>query len=365
LKHLVLLGAGHAHIHVLAALAAAPLPRCRVTLVSPYAELVYSGMVPGFVAGHYRLDECVIPVAALAAAAQAAFVPGAATAIDAAARRLTLAGGDSVSYDALSVDTGPVLDRDAIPGAAEHALFVRPMERFVQLWGSLLARAARRALDIVVVGRGAAGVELSMALQYRLGAAARVSVLTGGPPLLEGHGEPVRQRASRAMKRCGIAVLHDRCAAIDANHVRLGGGSSLPCDAPLIAVGGSAPSWLRRSGLALDPQGFVATVETLQSASHPEVFAAGDVASRADAPRPKSGVYAVRAGPPLALNLRRFVMGEPLRPYVPQPRSLNLLACGARRAIASYGDWSAEGRWVWWWKNAIDRAFVRRFNRAA
>jgi NADH dehydrogenase FAD-containing subunit len=133
------------------------------------------------------------------------------------------------------------------------------------------------------------------------------------------------------------------------------------CDAPVLAIGTGAPAWLRASGLALDEQGFVATGATLQSASHAEVFAAGDVASRADAPRPKSGVYAVRAGPPLALNLRRFVAGGELEPYVPQPRSLNLLSCGARRAIASYGDWSAQGRWVWWWKDWIDRGFVKRF----
>jgi len=115
------------------------------------------------------------------------------------------------------------------------------------------------------------------------------------------------------------------------------------------------------SGLALDETGFIATGATLQSSSHPEVFAVGDVATRSDAPHPKSGVYAVRAGPPLALNLRRFVAGGHLVRYLPQPRSLNLLACGERYAIGSWGDWSFEGRWVWWWKDRIDRAFVARY----
>jgi selenide,water dikinase len=146
--------------------------------------------------------------------------------------------------------------------------------------------------------------------------------------------------------------------------VVLGGGGRLACDAPIVAIGSSAPAWLRDSGLALDADGFVATGATLQSGSHPEVFAAGDVASRVDAPRPRSGVYAVRAGPPLALNLRRFLAGGALQPYRPQPRALNLLSCGARYAIASWGPWSAEGRWVWWWKDRIDRGFVARLRRA-
>jgi pyridine nucleotide-disulfide oxidoreductase family protein len=363
LKQLVLLGGGHAHIHVLQDLARLALPACQVTLVSPFDDFVYSGMVPGFVAGHYRLDDCRIPLARLATAAKVRFVVDQATGLDAASRSVALAGGQTLRYDVLGIDTGPVMDRDSIPGAREHALFVRPMERFVQLWGSLLQLAQHRSLSIVVIGAGAGGVELAMALQYRLGERARVTLLTGGPPVLADHSPAVQQRGVEALKRLAITVLRDSCREIDAAHVRLASGARLVCDAPLLAIGTSAPAWLRDSGLALDAQGFVATTATLQSASHPEVFAAGDVATRADAPRPKSGVYAVRAGPPLALNLRRFVAGGQLEPYVPQPRSLNLLSCGARRAIASYGDWSAEGRWVWWWKDWIDRGFVKRFNR--
>ena len=112
-----------------------------------------------------------------------------------------------------------------------------------------------------------------------------------------------------------------------------------------------------------DGRGFVATGATLQSMSHPEVFAVGDVATRSDSPHPRSGVYAVRAGPPLLANLRRSVEGGPLAPHRPQRRTLNLISCGARRAIAAWGGWSAEGRWAWWWKDRLDRAFVARYGR--
>jgi selenide,water dikinase len=156
-------------------------------------------------------------------------------------------------------------------------------------------------------------------------------------------------------------VLEEPCREISASHVQLGGGARLACDAPVVALGTSPPPWLATSGLALDEAGFIATGPTLQSLSHPEVFAAGDVAARPDAPHPRSGVYAVRAGVPLAFNLRRFTAGGALQAYRPQRHSLNLLACGDGRAIGSWAGWTFEGRWVGAWKDRIDRAFVARF----
>lgn len=362
MKHLVLIGGGHAHVHVLRDFAASLLPAARVTLVSADPQLVYSGMVPGHLAGHYRFDQITIPLMPMAAAAGMRFVEAAATAVDAAARTVTLSDGETLSYDVLSLDCGGVIDPDAIPGAREHALFVRPMRPFVQHCAAVIEGAQAAPQAIVVVGGGAGGVELAMALQHRLKAQARLSLVTGGPPPLAAYPAHVQARARRALRRRGITLFEDSVERIADGHVLLGQhGGRLACDAAIVAIGTSAPPWLRGSGLALDERGFVATSATLQSLSHAEVFAAGDMASRPDAPRPKSGVFAVRAGPPLALNLRRFVGGGDLERHTPKKRSLNLLSCGERYAIASWGAWSAEGRWVWWWKDRIDRGFVRSF----
>ena len=215
------------------------------------------------------------------------------------------------------------------------------------------------------IGGGAAGFELALAVQHRFSRGgeerARVSLVTGGPKPLDGHAPGVIARAARALRQRRITVFEDSCTRIEAGRVHLANGARLACDAPLLATGASAPPWLRESGLQLDDGGFVATGPTLQSLSHPEVFAAGDVASRLDAPHAKSGVYAVRAAPALALNLRRFVAGGALEPHQPPQRTLYLLSCGERRAIASWGQWSAQGRWVWWWKDRIDRGFVAQY----
>ena len=361
MKHLLLLGGGHAHVHVLRAFAQDPLAGVRVTLVSPFPRQMYSGMVPGLVAGHYAVDECVIPLAPLAQRARAEFIESSAVRLDAAARQVTLANAQVMSYDVLSVDTGPVMDRDAIPGAREHGLFVRPIDHFARMWDLLLASAELHGLSVAVIGAGAAGVELALAIQYRLADRARINLVTGGPEPLAEYPVPVQALARAALRRQGITVIEDSCAQITAQHVHLGGGTRLQCDAPVLAIGSSAPAWLAGSGLALDQHGFIATALTLQSTSHPEVFAAGDVASSVALQRPKSGVFAVRAGPPLALNLRRYLGAAALQEHLPKLRSLNLLACGRRSAIVAWGSWSAQSALAWYWKDWIDRRFVAKY----
>jgi pyridine nucleotide-disulfide oxidoreductase family protein len=364
MKNLVLLGGGHAHLHVLHQWARTPIAGLNVTLVSPFERQIYSGMVPGWLAGHYQLDDCSIALSPLASRANMRFLVTSATAIDVAAKEVRTAGGETLHYDWLSVDTGSVMNRDAIPGAREHALFVRPMEHFVRLSDSLVGLAESRILAVVVIGGGAAGVELALALQHRLQDQVRVSLVTGGTPPLPSHPPSVQTRAMAVLRAARITVLQERCVEIASNQVVLANGARLACDAPLAAWGSSAPPWLSDSGLALDEAGFIQTQSTLQSISHPDVFAVGDVASRVDAQHPKSGVYAVRSGPPLFKNLQRSAQGQPLLPHQPQTKSLNLLACGDRYALASWGNWSTQGAWVWHWKDWIDRRFVRQFRPA-
>ena len=245
--------------------------------------------------------------------------------------------------------------------SSDLGLFVRPIEHFTRLWDQLLALAEQRGLSVAVIGGGAAGVELALAMQYRLKDRARVSLITGGPAPLNTYPAPVQVRVRQALRRLGVTVLEDSRTQITEQHLHLARGTRLQCDAPVLAIGNSAPVWAAGSGLALDAQGFIATGMTLQSTSHPEVFGAGDVATNSALNHPKSGVFAVRAGPPLAFNLRRHLGGGELMPHAPKLRSLNLLACGRRSAIASWGSWSAEGPWAWYWKNYIDRKFIARY----
>jgi NADH dehydrogenase FAD-containing subunit len=191
-----------------------------------------------------------------------------------------------------------------------------------------------------------------------------LALVTGGDEPLAGYAPGVMAKGAAALQRHRIAILREQAVEVQARHLVLRNGARLSCDAAVLATGAEAPAWLRGSGLALDERGFVCTGPTLQSTSHAEVFAVGDVAARVDVAHPRSGVYAVRAGPPLVLNLRHLAAGAPLQPHRPQQRTLNLISCGERRAIVSWGRFNAQGRWAWWWKDRIDRSFVARYSRS-
>lgn len=356
MKRLVLLGGGHAHVHALKSLADSPIADCEVTLVSPFDRQVYSGMLPGWVAGHYDLQDCVIPLAPLARAANIRFRQTAATHIDAAARRVRCADGSELDFDVLSIDTGTAFDPAAIDGAAEHALLVRPIEQFITRW-----QAARERLQpgdpVVMVGGGAAGIELLLAMHHAL-PQCRFALISAANTL----PGTVGPRLARILKARGITLYPATAAQrIFADRVVLTDGREVESACTIVAIGATAGFLIPAPGLARDERGFIETNHFLQSTSHPRIFAAGDCASMAGHPRPRSGVYAVRAGPPLIANIRKMLRDEPLVPYAPQTRSLYLISTGNRHAIGSWGTWSWEGAWVWRWKDRIDRAFMTRY----
>ncbi len=354
MRRVLLLGGGHAHAWVLLQLIGAPLGDARVTLVTPRRRHMYSGMLPGLVAGHYALDECVIDLASLAARAGAGVVYDRVTGIDPRRRVVRTERSGELGYDSCSLNVGSLPAYGGVPGAAEHALPAKPFEPFVEAWTRLRERERGRgaALRLAVVGAGAAGVELAMAMAYALGG--------GGVALYSEHPAfppALGRRVARALVRAGVELLPATpVEALEPGPVVVATGERRPFDA-VVWTGGAAPlPWFADTGLALDAAGFVLVDETLRSVSQPEVFAVGDSATLRDAPHPKSGVFAVRHAPVLARNLR----GETRR-YAPQRRSLALLSCGARYAIANWNGMSAEGAWAWRWKDRIDRRWIARF----
>ncbi len=329
------------------------LASAHVSLVVPFPRPVPAGRLAGFVAGHHSVDEGSVLLPDLANAANVQFVLAQPTALNVAERTVTLADGRVMGYDVLSLDTGPVMNRDAIPGARGRALFVRPIEHFAQLWGGLLQLAAERALSVVVLGGDALAVELALALQCRLNTQARVSLVTGGAAPLAERSAAVQQHGRAALKRLGVTVIEDACTDITAAHVVLRGGGRLVCDAPIAAWAPDAPTWLADSGLALDAHGFVLTGPTLQSSSHPAVFAVGELVSRADL-SPGQGLNAAQAASTLSTNLRRHVSTGQLMRHSFTSHVVDFVSCADRRAIVSWGDYTAEGRWVWRVKNWLD-----------
>lgn len=371
MKRLLLLGGGHAHVKLLADLVTHPLPGWELHLVSPYRRQIYSGMLPGWVAGHYPIEACAIPLDRLAARGAVTFHETSAIALDLAQQSVHCTDGSTPNFDLLSIDTGPMLALAALPGATQHALPVRPIEHFIAAWPSVVERVVdqRGRFDLLLLGAGAAGIELAFAIQHRAyqegWSHLRLAVVGSEDHPLPGAPTATRRRAARLMAE---RVIHwqgsRRATRLEEHRLHFDAAPPLDFNACLIATGAAAPPWPAAAGLATDDQGFIRVNRSLQSLSHPNVFAAGDVAAYAD-PRPKSGVYAVRAGPALARNLRAFCEGRPMTPWIPQTRALYLISTGDHHALATWGGWSWSGRWVWRWKDRIDRGFVRGFGAEA
>ncbi len=375
--HLVLLGAGHAHIQVLKALAKARLKvtdpanpnaivDARITVVSPYASLAYSAMIPGWMAGHYNLADCEIPVRPLADAAKAQWVQSKVVSINRDKKTVALLDGQVLSYDFLSINTGPIANVESIIDARDHGILLRPLEQFVAQWETVCAEissqvSAEKHAHIVVIGGGATGIEIALAAHHhfsRPGFYVGVTLISGESNF-PNAAEPLLAEALRVE---GVSIMRgQRVTKLSAGTVHLEGGGAVSASYIFIAAGTAAAPYLRASGLDCDAHGFVRTNDSMQCINDAAIFAAGDCASMDDAPYQKSGVFAVRAGAPLAANLVCAIQGAKLKAYQPTLSARYLISTGAKHAIAVNGESCSSGRWVWYWKNWIDRRFVAKY----
>jgi selenide, water dikinase len=364
---LVLVGGGHAHVHVLKSFGMRPVPGVRVTLIARDVETPYSGMLPGYVAGHYRFDECHIDLMRLARFAGARLIHDEAVGLDRVRREVLCRDHPPIRYDVVSLDIGSAPRRDEVPGAAEHTVAVKPIDRFAQRWEALIDRAASHGRPrLAVVGGGAGGVELALAARHRLApllaAPPDITLVTRGA-LLPSHNRRVRGKFARILVARGVRIIAENpVVRAEPRQLILADGGALGFDEALWVTEAAAASWLADTGLALDAEGFVETDEYLRAANDASIFAAGDIAAMRGHPREKAGVYAVRAGPPLAENLRRTLTGRPLKRGVPQRRALALIGTGDGRAVASRGGFATEGAAVWRLKQWIDRRWMRGYS---
>ena len=368
-QRLLLVGGGHAHVFVLEAFARMPEPGLSIILVSKDRLTPYSGMLPGHLAGAYAREEIHLDLGRLARACGAELVLDEAIGFHTDAKQVRLKSGKTLSYDILSIDIGITPDLSGIAGADEHALAVKPIGNLLAQWDRLVDEAVKPEgpRRFAIVGGGVAGICLAFAISSFLRAAVSMPTqvilisASASPEINPG----MAQRIERALQRHGIK-RHDNDAvtAIDPAGVTLASGRQVPADAVLVSTRAAPPTAIRSTGLAKDPNGFLATGPTLQVLDEKDIFAAGDCATMVAHPRPKAGVFAVRQGPVLARNLRRAVRGEALEAYIPQRDHLVLIATGDGRAIGGRGRLIAfEGRLAWRAKDWLDRSFMRRFSR--
>ena len=379
-RHLVLVGAGHAQLDLLAAMRSRPLADWDASLITPQPVFSYSGMLPGIMAGSIPPADAQVPVAAIARAAGLRVHEASVLGMDAQARRLTLSNGDTVGFDLLSLDVGSSTLGLDTPGAAKYAFpmrpFVRALDLLTQLDAAMLALPRWADVPVVIVGAGAAGVEIAFALRERIRAAGRVPRVTlvdatavDGLPL-SGFNEQSRRVAGDALRRRDIALISGRVTQVRADSVDVANGRA-SCVLPSLATawisGPAAHAWLARSGLACDSRGYPLAQSTLALNESGSIFGGGDCITLRDAvDTPKAGVYAVRMAPVLAHNVIATARALPAdQRYVPQRDFLALLSTGDGRAILRWRGIALESRWAQWLKSRIDQRYLARYRTLA
>lgn len=375
IKKLILAGAGHAHIDLLRQLAKDYLQGVDITLISAQPETIYSGMLPGWMAGHYNLDEISIDIVELCRRASVSLIQCPIVAIDADMQIVTTTNNYSYGYDLLSLNTGADTDlswlnsesidieNDSIPKANDDVIAIRPLHEFTQQWQQIVEDAKQSThYRLAIVGAGAAATELVMAAQFALQQInpAHKVYLVCGEHLLSGFDSRFRAKVIKQLDRHNIEIIYARATNYSEGNLFTTDATSaeLLVDKVIAATGVTGSSWTKHTDLSTVDNGFIAVNEWQQSSSHSNVFAVGDVSTRVDKQVAHSGVHAVFGGKIAADNLFAYLEDRSLQSYHPKNRNLYLLSCGDKYAIGSWGRFSLQGYWVWQLKRYIDKRFV-------
>ena len=401
MKNLVLIGGGHSHAITLRRLGMQPLAAdIRLTLITNVIDTPYSGMLPAYIGGYYNFQECHINLTNLAKFAQADLVLDEAINLDLANKQVRCQKHAPIDFDWLSIDIGST--PAAIANADQHIIPIKPVPNFLKHWHQFLTELEaspiprEQPLRIGIIGGGAGGVELSLAVKIRIEAILRsqelpVSMLEihlfhRQSMLMTGYPSNVGKKMERILKQQGIYIhLCETVNKVESSQIQqitnslldskliiCESGLSLVCDRVFWVTSAIAPNWIRDSGLATDQKGFILINDKLQSISNPSVFATGDIATNVSHPRPKAGVFAVRQGEPLFHNLQRITSQQPLRSFYPQKRYLSLIGVGYgtqsnRKKLQAIAVWDrlciGSSNLLWRWKESIDRKFMQLFER--
>jgi pyridine nucleotide-disulfide oxidoreductase family protein len=375
-KKLLLIGGGHSHAIVLRSHLKNPLPHINLSLISENFDTPYSGMLPGHIAGFYNHEECHINLQHLTNLAKAKFYIDRVINLDLKNNQVICKNLPPIDFDILSIDIGSTPATITVAGAAEYAIAAKPVRTLLAEWEKLCNQIQdyQSPLRIGIVGGGTGGVELALAMQAKLGNEKELEIhlFNRDRTLMSSSHVSVQKLMKNCLLQRNIKLhlgetvskleKQEEQRAKDTIHLTCESGLNLECDRIFWVTEASAPQWLKTTRLTTNKKGFILVSDTLQSLSHPHIFASGDIATMTNHPRPKAGVFAVRQGKPLFNNLQRYILGKTLKNYIPQRDYLSLIGTGNGKAVANRGNFTLPpSRLLWLWKDWIDRKFMQQF----
>lgn len=369
-RHIVLLGVGHTNAHIVRMWAMNPLPDTDLTCISDGGVATYSGFLPAVLAGQLPPEAMEIDLVRLCAAAGARLITDPVIGLDRQRNLLLFSERPPVPYDVLSIGIGSVPQMPTAGADTPSLLTIKPMRSFIDRLTTAVESCSNQQgpLRVVVVGGGAAGVEVTQCLPARLksltSADVHVTLVNRGKELMPGCAAGTWKRVQQQIESRGHTILND-CSVnrIELESVTLSNGDTLPASVVVWATGATAPALLSEFDLPKDDRGFLLTDNTLRSTIGDPIFAVGDTGTIQNEDLPKAGVYAVRQGPILWDNIQRCLDGRSLVSYEPQRSFLKLLNMGDGTAVGEWKGFSFSGRWVMQLKQRIDQKFMDMYQR--
>ncbi|WP_166821446.1 FAD-dependent oxidoreductase [Thalassoroseus pseudoceratinae] len=369
-RQIVLIGGGHTHLHIVNAWQKNPIPRTELTLVSPFDHSTYSGMLPGVLAGQYDDADMKIDLRRLTERCHVNLITSPMSGLDADASQVLFEDRPPLRYQIASIGIGSVPNGQEVCRKHPEVISIKPMQTFLDRLEDQLTEDSGHgddapALQVAIVGAGAAGFEVACCLDALLDSRAIDAELTlfdAGETILSGFRSQTVGYGMQVLTKKGIQVrTNHRVTDYVDEQLEFADGSRLSADLILWTVAAAPPPVLEQVQLPKADDGFLAVETTHQTTSGHPVFVVGDTATRVSNPIPKAGVFAVREGPVLWENLQRLSRKLPPLPYEPQSNYLRLLNTGDGQALMEWGPFSFHHRWMWKWKDAIDRRFIKEF----
>jgi NADH dehydrogenase FAD-containing subunit len=363
-KHLVFVGAGHAHLMAITKCDDYIRRGHRVTVINGSVHHYYSGMGPGMLSGRYRPQDIRFNVKKLAEARGARFLEGVVTAVDGRKRVLSLSEGSQLSYDVVSFNTGSTVPLENLTAPRENVFSVKPIVNLLKAREAIKKLAREKTPDIIVIGGGPAGLEVTgnaWGLVNSIGGKANIALISG-QRLLNGFPDRAYRLARTSLEARGIRLLEDtRTEAIGDGFVRLSSGREEHFDVCFVATGVMPSTLFRESGIMTGPSNGLLVNEYLQSVTHPEIFGGGDCIDFQDRPLAKVGVYAVREGPILYQNLGAALESGTLTTFRPQQAYMLIFNLGDGTGLLWKDKILWQGRLAMVLKNYIDTKFMRTY----
>lgn len=366
MNKLVLVGGGHSHVVALKLWYQKPLENVEIILISDVEKTPYSGMLPAHLADYYTFDETHINLAKLAQKYGFKLIIDTVVNIDTIHQQVIVKSGEKINYNLLSIDIGCTPEKSQISGAKNYAIPAKPVPQLLQKWQEVINYCQKNStqhLILNIVGGGAGGVELALNMHHRLKQITNsftINLLTKGDKLVKIHNDYASYKLTETLRERGINIyFNSQVNSIYKDHLTTISGLILPCHYTFLVTNGVGALWLKETDIATNEKGFILIKNTLQSISHDNIFASGDIATMVNYAYPKAGVFAVRQGKPLAENWRNWWQNKPLQPYQPQCLYLSLIGLGGRRALMIWGYLAFDSPLLWYWKEFLDRRFIR------